>query len=36
MNFLGKVLHIDLNKKKTWVEEIKKEVWMKFLPCRRR
>ena len=34
MNFLGKVLHIDLNKKKTWVEEIKKEVWMKFLPCR--
>ena len=34
MNFLGKVLHIDLSKKKTWVEEIKKEVWMKFLPCR--
>jgi len=34
MNFLGKVLHIDLSEKKTWVEEIKKEVWMKFLPCR--
>jgi len=34
MNFLGKVLHIDLGKKKTWIEEIKKEVWMKFLPAR--
>jgi len=34
MNFLGKVLHIDLSKKKTWVEEIKKEIWVKFLPCR--
>jgi len=34
MNFLGKVLHIDLSKKKTWVEEIKKEIWMKYLPSR--
>jgi aldehyde:ferredoxin oxidoreductase len=34
MDFLGKVLHIDLSKKKTWVEEIKKEVWMKYLPGR--
>lgn len=34
MNFLGKVLHIDLSEKKTWVEEIRKEIWMKFLPCR--
>ena len=34
MNFLGKVLHIDLSRKKTWVEEIEKEAWMKFLPSR--
>ncbi|GAJ05202.1 unnamed protein product, partial [marine sediment metagenome] len=34
MNFLGKVLHIDLNRKKTWVEEIEKEAWMKFPPSR--
>lgn len=34
MNFLGEVLHIDLSKKKTWVEEIKKEIWMKFFPSR--
>ncbi|HOF02609.1 MAG TPA: aldehyde ferredoxin oxidoreductase family protein [Atribacterota bacterium] len=34
MDFLGKVLHIDLNNKKTWIEEIKREDWMKFLPGR--
>jgi aldehyde:ferredoxin oxidoreductase len=34
MNFLGKVLHIDLTKKRTWVEEINKEVFRKYLPGR--
>jgi len=34
MDFLGKVLHVDLKKEKTWIEKIPKEEWEIFLPSR--
>ncbi len=34
MDFLGKVLHIDLTTEKTWIEDVEPEDWMKYLPSR--
>ncbi|MGM0409971.1 MAG: aldehyde ferredoxin oxidoreductase family protein [Bacillota bacterium] len=32
--FLGKILHVDLNNKTSWTEEVPSEKWIKYLPSR--
>ena len=34
IGFLGKILHVDLNNKTSWTEEVPSDKWIKYLPSR--